>query len=84
MMVVDKCPTLKDDSLLAEERVTLEPYPGKNIIPQEIDPTSILGEVGLGLDEGEVQGAIRIHSTSIGDERANVYLYPLLDETKIF
>jgi hypothetical protein len=27
---------------------------------------------------------IRIHSTSIGDERANVYLYPLLDETKIF
>jgi hypothetical protein len=39
--------------------------------------------VGLGLDESEVQGAIRIHSTSIGDERANVYLYPLLDETKM-
>jgi hypothetical protein len=76
--------SLRDDSLLAEERVTLEPYPGKNIIPQEIDPTSILGEVGLGLDESELQGAIRIHSTSIGDERANVYLYPLLDETKIF
>jgi hypothetical protein len=75
--------SLRDDSLLAEERVTLEPYPGKNIIPHEIDPTSILGEVGLGLDESEVQGAIRIHSTSIGDERANVYLYPLLDETKI-
>jgi hypothetical protein len=76
--------SLRDDSLLAEERVTLEPYPGKIIIPQEIDPTSILGEVGLGLDESELQGAIRIHSTSIGDERANVYLYPLIYETKIF
>jgi hypothetical protein len=47
---------LRDNSLLAEERVILEPYPGKKIIPHEIDPTSILREVGLGLDESEVQG----------------------------
>jgi hypothetical protein len=75
--------SLRDAGLLAEERVTLEPYPGKKIIPAEIDPTSILGEVGLGLDGSEVQGTIMIHSIKIGDERANVYLYPL-DETKIF
>jgi hypothetical protein len=31
----------------------------------------------MGLDGNEIHGAIMIHSTKIGDERANVYLYPL-------
>ena len=73
---------VRDAGLLGEERVTLEPYPGNGIIPNEIDPTSILGKKGIGLDENEVEGTILIHSNQIGDEKANVYLYPL-DEQKI-
>jgi riboflavin biosynthesis pyrimidine reductase len=75
--------SLRDAGLLAEERVTLEPYPGTKIIPEDLDPTSILGDIGLGLDGNEIEGTIMIHSIRIGDERANVYLYPL-NETKIF
>ena len=73
---------VRDAGLLGEERVTLEPYPGNGLIPNEIDPTSILGKKGIGLDGNEVEGTILIHSNEIGDEKANVYLYPL-DEQKI-
>ena len=73
---------VRDAGLLGEERVTLEPYPGNGLIPNEIDPSSILGKKGIGLDENEVEGTILIHSNEIGDEKANVYLYPL-DEQKI-
>jgi len=73
---------VRDAGLLGEERVTLEPYPGIGVIPNEIDPTSILGKKGIGLDGNEVEGTILIHSNEIGDEKANVYLYPL-DEQKI-
>lgn len=70
---------IRDCGLLGEERITLEPYPGNDIIPDvdSVDPTSILGMNGMGLDGNEIHGAIMIHSTKIGDERANVYLYPL-------
>ena len=73
---------VRDSGLLAEERVTLEPYPGGEIMMynEEIDPTSILGKKGLGIDGSELEGAILLHSIAIGKERANVYIYPLRDE----
>jgi hypothetical protein len=74
--------SFRDAGFLAEERITIEPYPGENIIPEEIDPTSILGEDGIGLDGGEMKGTIRVQSIKIGSEQANVYLYPL-DNAKI-
>jgi hypothetical protein len=73
---------VRDAGLLGEERVTLEPYPGNGLMPNEIGPSSILGKKGIGLDENEVEGTILIHSNEIGDEKANVYLYPL-DEQKV-
>lgn len=73
---------VRDSGLLAEERITLEPYPGDDImIPtEEIYPTSVLGKTGLGIDGSELEGAILLHSIAIGKERANVYTYPLNDE----
>ena len=67
---------VRDAGLLGEERVTLEPYPGSGLIPNEIDPTSVLGKKGIGLDGNEVEGTILNYSNEIGDEKANVYLYP--------
>lgn len=68
--------------LLGEERVTLEPYPGDEIMKSNkgIDLSSILGKKGLGIDGSELTGAILLHSITIGKERANVYTYPLNDE----
>jgi hypothetical protein len=73
---------IRDSGLLGEERITLEPYPGNDIIPdiESVDPTSILGMDGMGLDGNQIHGTIMIHSTEIGDERANVYIYPLKNE----
>jgi hypothetical protein len=73
---------VRHSGLLGEERITLEPYPGNGLIHNEIDPTSILGKKGIGLDGNEPEGTILLHSNDIGDEKANVYLYPL-DEQKI-
>jgi len=75
---------LRDAGLLAEERVTLEPYPGENVIPdiEKVDPASIMAMDGIGLDGSEIEGAILIHSTDIQKEKANVYAYPL-DEAKV-
>jgi len=71
--------SLRDLGLLGEERVTLEPYPGSRFIPdhERIDPSCVLGVKGSGIDGGEIRNGIRIHSTKIGNEMANVYLYPL-------
>jgi hypothetical protein len=70
---------MRDLGALAEERVTLEPFPGKRIIPdeKEIEPSSIMAMGGLGLDGNELEQSILIHSTIIGNEKANVYAYPL-------
>jgi hypothetical protein len=70
---------LRDLGLLAEERITLEPFPGKKIMPdsEKLDPTSIIAMDGTGIDGNELEQAIRISSTEIGDERANVYSYVL-------
>jgi len=74
--------SVRDLCILGEERVTLEPYPGDRFIPHSdrIDRKSVLGTEGDGIDGGEVKNAIRIQSTKIGDEIANVYLYPLNEE----
>ena len=71
--------SLRDLGILGEERVSLEPYPGSRFIPdhERIDPTCVLGVEGSGIDGGEIKNGIRIHSTKIGNEMANVYLYPL-------
>jgi len=71
-----------DLGILGEERVTLEPYPGDTFIPhsERIDPKSVLGIEGVGIDGGEVRNSIKIQSTKIGNEIANVYLYPLNEE----
>jgi hypothetical protein len=73
---------VRDSGLLAEERVTLEPYPGNDVMTtsEETDPTSILGKKGLGIDGSEMECAILLHSIVNGKERANVYTYPLKDE----
>ena len=71
--------SIRDLGLLGEERVTLEPYPGDQFIPQrdKIDSKNVLGIEGTGIDGGEIKNAIKVHSTRIRDELANVYLYPL-------
>ena len=77
--------SLRDLGILGEERVTLEPYPGSRFIPdhERIDPTCVLGVEGSGIDGREIKNAIRIHSTKIGNEMANVYLYPLDERLSI-
>jgi hypothetical protein len=77
--------SLRDLGILGEERVTLEPFPGSRFIPdhERIDSTCVLGAEGSGIDGGEIKNAIRIHSTKIGNEMANVYLYPLDERLSI-
>lgn len=74
--------SVRDLGILGEERVTLEPYPGERFIPHsaKIDARAVLGAEGDGIDGGEIKNAIRVHSTRIGNEIANVYLYPLKEE----
>jgi hypothetical protein len=71
---------VRDAGLLGEERITLEPYPGIRVVPEELASSSILGSKGIGLDWNELQGTILVHSTKIGQESANIYLYPLDDQ----
>jgi hypothetical protein len=75
---------VREEGLLGEERMSLEPYPGKDIFSVEkyIDPTTVAGSQGLGLDGSEIEGSILVHSNKIEDEKLNVYLYPL-DEEKV-
>lgn len=71
--------SVRDLGLLGEERVTLEPYPGDQFVPQrdKIASKNVLGIEGTGIDGGELKKAIKVHSTRIRDEMANVYLYQL-------
>lgn len=71
--------SVRDLGLLGEERVTLEPYPGDQFIPQhdKLDSKNVLGIEGTGIDGGEIKNAIKVNSTRIGDELVNVYLYQL-------
>jgi len=71
--------SVRDLGILGEERITLEPYPGGKFISHDEsnNPKAVLGADGTGIDGGEIKNGIRIHSTRIGNEVANVYLYPL-------
>lgn len=71
--------SVRDLGILGEERITLEPYPGSKFISNDEsnNPKAVLGADGTGIDGGEIKNGIRIHSTRIGNEVANVYLYPL-------
>ncbi len=68
--------SIRDDGLLAEERVTLEPF-NSATLRYKIDDTCILGKKGWGLDGSELKGSLLLDSIKIGDEWANVYVYPL-------
>jgi hypothetical protein len=72
--------SIRDEGLLAEERVTLEPF-NSATLKYEIDDSCILGKKGWGADGSELKGSLLLDSIRIGDERANVYVYPL-DESK--
>jgi hypothetical protein len=80
---------IRDAGLLGEERVTLEPYPGDGIIPDQLDPTSIIGLEGTGIDGKEIEKSILLSSIKINSndcdrnaELANVYVY-YLDEKRV-
>jgi hypothetical protein len=64
--------------------MSLEPFPGEDIFPPDkyIDPTTVAGSQGLGLDGSEIEGSILLHSINIEDEKLNVYIYPL-EERKV-
>jgi hypothetical protein len=71
--------SIRDQGLLGEERITLEPYPGDQFIPHrsKLDQQNVLGIEGTGIDGGEIENGIKVQSIRINDELANVYLYPL-------
>ena len=74
----------KENGVIGEERITLEPYPGKQFLDFIYNDYLLqdytLGIKGSGLDGNELDGALMIHSTKIKDESANVYVYPLDDK----
>ena len=74
--------SIRDYGILGEERVTLEPF-NPLTLDYTINSNCILGKKGSGLDNSEIEFAILLDSIPIGDEKTNVYLYPM-DENKIF
>ena len=76
----------RDVGILCEERVTLEPEIPHELflkiknIKSKVNKLGVLGKKGLGLDKCEIKGAVLVHSTDIGNELANVYVYPLDDK----
>lgn len=77
----------KENGVIGEERITLEPYPGKQFLDftdnDYLLQNYTLGIKGSGLDGSELDGALMVHSTKIKDESANVYVYPLDDKELI-
>lgn len=74
---------VKDQGLLGEERITLEPpIHDYQFINKKQLKESILGIKGSGIDNCEIPSSILLNSTKIKDEFANVYIYAL-DEKKI-
>lgn len=76
----------KEKGVIGEERVTLEPYPGKEFLDfdnkdHHLLQDCTLGIKGTGLDGSELNGGLLAHSIKINDEeKANVYVYPLSDK----
>ena len=77
----------KERGVIGEERITLEPYPGKEFLDSNNDDFLLedytLGIKGSGLDGSELNGALMAYSIKIKDESANVYVYPLDDKELI-
>lgn len=77
----------KESGVIGEERITLEPYPGKEFLDFNNNDFLLedytLGIKGSGLDGSELNGALMVNSIKIKDERANVYVYPLDDKELI-
>lgn len=73
---------IRREGLLGEERMSLEPFPGEDIFPSKkyIDPTTVAGSPGLGLDGGEIEGTLLLHSIKVDNEKLNVYIYPLNEQ----
>lgn len=77
----------KENGVIGEERITLEPYPGKEFLDFNKNDFLLqdytLGIKGLGLDKSELKDAIMVNSSKIGDDEiANVYVYSLEDVEK--
>lgn len=68
--------SMRDNGLLGEERVTLEPF-NSTLLKYIINDDCILGKNGLGLDGSELEFSFLLSSIQINDEKLNVYLYPL-------
>jgi hypothetical protein len=75
---------LRKSGVIGEERITLEPYPGKEYLDFQNNDYLLqectLGVKGSGLDGTEITDALMLYSTRIKDELANVYVYPLEDD----
>ena len=71
----------KVNGVIGEERITLEPYPGKEFLDFNKNGFLLqdytLGIKGSGIDGSEIKDAILVNSIPIGDEIANVYVYPM-------
>ncbi|HEY6536356.1 MAG TPA: hypothetical protein VIY08_11265 [Candidatus Nitrosocosmicus sp.] len=74
--------SISDCGILSEERVTLEIF-NRITLDYNIDNTCILGKRGDGIDNSEIKHSILLDSQNIGEEKLNVYIYPM-DEKKIF
>lgn len=77
----------KENGVIGEERITLEPYPGKEFLDFNKNDFLLqdytLGIKGSGLDKSELKDAIMVNSSKIGDDEiANVYVYSLEDVEK--
>jgi hypothetical protein len=78
----------KENGVIGEERVTLEPYPGKEFLDfhnkEHLLQDCTLGIKGTGLDGSELNDGLLAYSIKINDqEKANVYVYPLCDKDAI-
>jgi riboflavin biosynthesis pyrimidine reductase len=78
----------KENGVIGEERITLEPYPGKEFLDfdnkEHLLQDCTLGIKGTGLDGSELNDGLLAYSIKINDqEKANVYVYPLCDKDAI-
>jgi hypothetical protein len=74
--------SIRDDEILGEERVKLEPF-NSQTLEFLIDKDCLLGQRGNGLDNNEIEKSILLDSQLINNERANFYIYSM-NENKIF
>jgi hypothetical protein len=79
----------KENGVIGEERITLEPYPGKEFLDFDnkdhyLLQDCTLGIKGTGLDGSELDDGLLAYSIKINnEEKANVYVYPFCDKDAI-